>query len=976
MIIETGLIISFATWLGSKIADKGFDSIYSKLTSESNFDNTFNKCIQKTANKFEKKYPDILGNSINYFFTQEDVFDELCKLLFVNQEINIEIISETFHEASLPKNFIFEFIKKLKEALSLEPEFQELLANKELYIAVKGISKNVHELSLNSNLTLKEIKSIKIILQDKFKSKFSLESFLALYNKNLINNLGTLNFIGLGIDPSIKKGKRKELDKIFVKPLFELKSKYHIELEKKNKINYHTVFDEFGENTFISYEHLFDRPYNFVILGNPGAGKSLLIKSIVCNIVNREEEHFSNKRISSYIPFRIELKNYLAFKKEQGGNLLKYLTYSLEEEYSVPSVLEDNLSFVFKTEKTIIFFDGLDEIFNASDKIHVKNDIENFHNLFPKIRSITTSRFIGYNEVKLDEKIFCELNIKSFNNSQIEEYVKKWYSLEEEDTEIRNIETSDFISKMSSIDNELISNPLLLSLIVILYRNNLKIPESKLEIYQSCTNTLVDKWDASKNLDIKLSFSILQKKEPIFSDLAFWQYEMLSSKNTNITYHQAKRTVALSLVKKKVADEFDSEQLAEAFLDYAQKRSIYFDNNFTHKTFLEYYSAYWIYSNIEKKHNVKERNKIIKKYISNPFWFIVLELLLNMIDKDQPDTEIIDTIFNEQIKRIQSLSFLIYILPNINNISSSVTIDTYRSAIEYLISTTKIDQKRKNVFNKIYRNISIDNQVDSLNKALLSIAEKDRTMNYYILINELIFLPSFSNSKIEILDSINTDHYKTFVKKNPYLFQLDFNQNYRRNEMFEKKIFMKRTLEFIDLFGHQEIFKSHSGKYEHFGLGAFISYFFYIQLQKNNIKTIQQNLRLLENNSISTISIVKFLSGNGFYFKPDINSLNYLCNKIVENDTTDKEKLFFVILLKQSLSNRFLNLDEDKIEIDNLSATTKIKILLKKIRRSRIYKYIDVIFKELNIKDKEVLKLRLSIKKWTKSNEYKRISNR
>ncbi len=45
MIIEAGLIISFATWLGSKIADKGFDAVYSKLTKESNFDNTFNKCV-------------------------------------------------------------------------------------------------------------------------------------------------------------------------------------------------------------------------------------------------------------------------------------------------------------------------------------------------------------------------------------------------------------------------------------------------------------------------------------------------------------------------------------------------------------------------------------------------------------------------------------------------------------------------------------------------------------------------------------------------------------------------------------------------------------------------------------------------------------------------------------------------------------------------------------------------------------------
>ncbi len=967
MIIETGLIISFATWLGSKIADKGFDAIYTKLTTDSTFDKAFNGCIQKTANKFEKEYPDILGNSINYFFTQDDVFDELCKLLFVNQEINTEVISETFHEASLPKNFILDFISELRTTLSTVPEFQELLSNKELFIAVKGISKGLKELSLNSNLTLKEIKGIKKILQNRFKSKFSLTSFLTLYNKNLVNNLGTLNFIGLGIDPSIKKGKRKELDKIFVKPLFELRSKYHLELEKKNKIEYHTVSDEYGDNILISYEHLFDRPYNFVILGNPGAGKSLLIKSIVCNIANREKEHFTNIRISSYIPFRVELKNYLSFKKDRGGTLLKYLTYSLEEEYSVPSILEDNLSHVFKNEKSIVFFDGLDEIFNASDKINVKNDIENFHNLFPKIRSITTSRFIGYNEVKLDEKKFCELNIKSFNDHQIQEYVKKWYLLEEEDTETRNIETNDFISKMNNIDNELISNPLLLSLIVILYRNNLKIPESKLEIYQSCTNTLVDKWDASKNLDIKISNSILQKKEPIFSDLAFWQYELLSSRNTNITYHQAKKTIAASLVKKKVADEFNSEQLAESFLDYAQKRSIYFDNNFTHKTFLEYYSAYWIYSNVEKKHNVAERNRLIKKYISNPFWFIVLELLINMIDKDQPDTEIIDTIFEEQRKNNSALSFLIYILPNVSNISIKVTTKIYRSAIKHLININKIDQKRKDIFGRIIRNLSSDNQIDCFNKAMLSFTMEERNLNYYILINELVFSPRSSSSKINIHEIIKTDHYKSNTKNNPYLFQLDFSYNYQRDEKIEGKLFMKRTIEFIKLFGHQELFKMHHSKYENFGLGAFIGYYFYIQLQENSIESIQQNLKVLCENSISDISLIKFIANNGFYFKPSLITLNYLCAKIIGEDTSDKDKLYFIILIKHGLSNRFIHRDEEKIEIDNLSTISKLKALLRKIRRLNISKYIDIVTIELNLQDEEVLQLTRNIKNWADS---------
>ena len=959
MIIETGMILSFATWLGNKIADKGFDTLYSKLTTDKKFDKTFTKCINKVANALEKKYPNILGNSISYFFTQENVFDELCKLLFVNQEVNIEIISETFYESSLPDDFILEFISELRLVLASEPMFQELLANKELYIAIKGISKDLNELTKNSTLSYEEIREIKRILQIKFKSKFNLESFLEIYKKNLLTNLGSLNFIGLGIDPSIKKGKRKNLNKIFVKPLFQIKCKYFIEQEKIKKIKYISEKVNYDEEIIISYKNLFDRPYNFVILGNPGSGKSLLIKSIICDIASNKINNFSNKRITSYIPFRVELKGYLSYKRINGGNILKYLSYILEEDYSIPSILEDNLSEIFRKEKTIVFFDGLDEIFNASDKIKIKNDIENFHNLFPKTRSLTTSRFIGYNEAKLDEEKFCEVYIKSFNRDQIIEYVNKWYLLEEDNKEIRNNEINDFISKMDNIDRELISNPLLLSLIVILFRNNLKIPESKLDIYQSCTNTLVDKWDASKNLDLKVDQKILQKKEPIFSDLAFWQYEMLSSRNTNITYHLAKNTVASSLEKKNVADEYNSAQLAEDFLNYAQKRSIYFDNNFTHKTFLEYYTAYWIYSNIEKKHNVKKRNEILTKYISNPFWFIVLELLLNMIDKDQPDNEIIDQIFTSQIKQNNSLPFLIYVLPNINNISIKTTINIYAKAIKYLISTSKINKNKKEIYNRIARNLTLKDQSTIINKAFLSITEKERNLNFYILVNELYSSPVNKNtSNLTISEIIKPKQYKSFIEKSPYLYQIDLSFN-NEKEYIENN-YLNKTLEYIKLFGEKEIFKIHSAKYDNFSFGEFIGFFFYMQLLEKNIYNIRNNLSVLNEKSDS-LSLLKYIIKSEFFFKPNLNSLNYLCNLIEKDTTTDKEKLFFSIIVRQGISNRFMLREKDEIQIEKLNTTAKLKTLFHKIKRLNAAKYIKIISNEFNFTDEEVLQLTLCI---------------
>lgn len=956
MIIEA-TIISFAAWLGNKIVDKGFDIIYDKLNENKEIDDKFEECIGRVAKKLEIKYPNLLGNSIEYFFTQEEVFNELCKLLFVNQKVNLDIIAQSFDETTLPHNFIFEFITELRNQVANEPIFQDIITNKEIYLTVKGISKNIDDICLNSTLSHNEIKTIRELLQKQFREKFDIQSFLSLYRNNLINNIKVVNFIGLGIEPSIKKGKRKELELIFVKPFFRLLSKHHIDYENKNNSKYKEEFTH-HENG-ISFSHLFDRPYNYVILGNPGAGKSLLIKSIILYI-SKASKQFKNQEILTYIPFRIELKNYLAFKKSTGGNILKYLSYLLEDEYSISGILEENLEFVFKIENIIMFFDGLDEIFNVNDKIQVKNDIENFHNKFSKIRSITTSRFIGYNEAKLDDRNFCELNILSFNQEQIIDYVTKWYSLEETNAEIRNTEISDFISKMNNVDNELLSNPLLLSLIVILYRNNLKIPDSKLEIYQSCTNTLVDKWDANKNLDIEIDNNILLKKEPIFSDLAFWQYETLSSDNTEVTYYKAKKIVAESLIKKKIADEHNCEQYAEIFLNYAQKRSIYFDNNFTHKTFLEYYTAYWIYSNIEKKHDIRKRDELLKKYISNPFWFIVLELLLNLIDKDQPDNDILDDIITGYIDVYEAYPFLIYILPNLKNLSEEVQQLVYVHAINLLISTknssVKPSDERNDLFSRIQTNFAIASQQKLICRAIDSIDVSSWNKNFYGFINELDFIPNYREKELDFVVK-KTDEYQKAVNEDPYLYQIN---SYKEAYEYGEYDYLNETIKYIDLFGIEEIFKRHKSFFDSFFLGSYLYIYFFNQLKDKNISSISNNLEILEKKKLTKIELLQFILNNHHIVFPNNKAAQFLIDNI-DNVSDEIEKTIYIGLLKHSFYGTHFR--RTNLKIENLTIPEKIDKILKKTKGTNDpKKVLQIIISDMNITDKRVLNLQKTIK--------------
>lgn len=691
------------------------------------------------------------------------------------------------------------------------------------------------------------------------------------YSRNAINNLSEVNFIGLGVKSHIKKN-RKKLQEIFVEPKFVANNEVsHKVIAKNLEKNTSTRFFS-NKNKYplvLNYNKLFSSGCNFVVLGNPGAGKSMLCKSIICSILERSTKDFDDKGIFSFVPFRIELRKYNQHKKENKTGLIKYLISILEVEYDMSNVPEKRLKGLFLNHPSIIFFDGLDEIFNVEEKIDVKNDIEMFALAYSNARIVVTSRIIGYEEVKLKSSLFIDLSIIPFDEKQITKYVNQWYEEEEADETLRKNDVEGFLSHMHEIDVELITNPLLLSLIVILYRNNLKIPESKLEIYQSCTKTLVDKWDGSKELTLTLDENLSKRKESLFADLAYWHYTQAGLENSTITNARVQETVAETIVNKLgiTDDHIEGMKLAEKFLEYAQKRSLYFDNNFTHKTFLEYFTAFWIYSNVEKKHKVPERNDIVSKYISSNFWYVVLELLLNMIDDNQADNEILDSLLTEQLSKKDAYPFLLIVAPTIKNVSPKILDAIYLNALRFefnavyeskarleVVANNKHFARRRDIFEYFARNFAANNINGRFTKAFESLYqeifnEPDKSLLYFVMYDELL-LSSYEAPKVlckqvsEILKQ--GEAYKALIKDDAYLCLLDI---YCETYVL-KSGSIDRMLEAIKRFGNKVFFKTFEGMFSHFGLSYF-GLFFNHYLRPSLVGAFKETLMKLEGAGVS-----------------------------------------------------------------------------------------------------------------------------
>ena len=903
MIIETTALISIGTWIGTKISDKGFDEIFKKVTSKE-FDQKFYEKVNNAAKELQKDHPDALGGNIEYLFKHEDVINEIIKILFVDAKINIEIIEEKFDNRTLPDTFLLEFFSHLREELHKDHFFREILENKKLFLTIIGINKNLKEFLQVSKLTADEISDIKSLLEEKFKNNFSLKDFLKEYRNCVINNYSKLNFIGLGLDLSIKRGKKKKLEELYVEPTFSLEEK---DFEKWNKSLPHL-----STGQTINLKDIFNVDDNLVILGNPGSGKSILTKFITLKILQKDHNIFSQNEILDNVVFRIELRKYHAFKKEEKEGIIKYLRNLIELEFGNINLSIDNLNHILNNCKSLIIFDGLDEIFDITEKHEITNDIENFIAVHNQVKVIVTSRFIGYDDAALKEESVTKLTINEFNDEQVVNYIRNWYTAEEENETDRNKEINDLISKKNLISQEIISNPLLLSLIVILYRNNLKVPESKLEIYQSCTKTLVDKWDHSKNLKISLPETIYKRKDAVFADLAYWQYKELSTKEGKITYSRAKNTVAKSLTEKlKEVDEYTCDIYAEQFLEYAQNRSLYFDNNFTHKTFLEYFTAFWIFSNIEKKHKKKQRDELIEKYVTSSYWHIVLELLINLIDKDQADNEIIDDLIIYQLeKNIKSAIFFLQVFKGIQNVSISIYDRIVDINIELLLENymsltneDKISYRDRFsssffVLAEHYEDFRFKERIESIIKSKIIQSPKDN--NLLSLYLELNKATEFRKNREEIQkesDELLNKFDSTIIKKDPWNYiinTLDYcSLDFKKNPTTYAK-------EFLELFGVSDFKNELSAKFSNIGYIPFITICFGELLKNKNPQQLKKFVSILNDYKITPKESMTILFKFPFFNLPEKN-----LKQLLKNFNSIEEPGYVTLLIPMMVFVRF-----------------------------------------------------------------------
>ena len=357
--------------------------------------------------------------------------------------------------------------------------------------------------------------------------------------------------------------------------------------------------------------HVANSKQYLMVLGGPGVGKSTFLRKVGLEALKGKNGNFEHE----YIPVFLELKR---FTEDQID-----IETLITKEFEICGFPHPNhlTNAALKTGNLLILFDGLDEV-PTSNVNKVIRKIGDFVNQYRRNRFIASCRIAAY---KGGFTRFTEVEMADFDDSQIQAYINNWFDstpdryrhqLDEE------MKTADqcweaLNTNKHKTTKELARNPLLLTLLCMVYDISQSFSRNRASLYEKALNIFLEEWAAEKRVNRGASidqYLDIPDEIRMLSEIAAKNFEANSlffNKDELITqireFGEGNANTWETFDAPKILDTI----LIDQGLFVERIRGSY---SFSHLTFQEYLTATYIVR------NTRSIKGLAKKHLHNRQW--------------------------------------------------------------------------------------------------------------------------------------------------------------------------------------------------------------------------------------------------------------------------------------------------------------------------------------------------------------------
>ncbi|MBF8271814.1 MAG: signal transduction protein [Magnetococcales bacterium] len=459
--------------------------------------------------------------------------------------------------------------------------------------------------------------------------KASFDDLRSNYRRILENKNNHISFVGISVYKE-ETAKSIPMDKIYI-PLDVIPEDENEDASRFNPLN-------------LSLH----RGKRYVILGDPGSGKSSMLRflSLVGSVQKLRERYNSVQDDRLFL--LISLRDYdTFFRGNHYKNFVNYIIDFITSSFNL-TVSRNFLEYFLFNGDVVLLVDGVDELPDLNYRKNIRELIREFSMLYPGNTILVTSRFVGYEkEARFDGNDFKHVKIAGLTDKQIDNFIHDWYTIRVEDENDCKEHISDLIRIVHNPDASSIrvlsENPLLLAIICLVHRIEAKLPDERVVLYQRCVETILNTWHTWKYRQRRENNNRRGETESInrarLEAIAYWM-QLLKGAGApgRATVSKGELIGFLSehIVSIEENNKSDSFEIAKEFLRFVKERAgllveVTVDRySFVHLTFQEYLASEHLLT-LSEFGGVDELWKFIEDKCEIPHWHETLRLLVSSL---------------------------------------------------------------------------------------------------------------------------------------------------------------------------------------------------------------------------------------------------------------------------------------------------------------------------------------------------------